>query len=190
MTNENVFGLPRDCAGELPNGFFSLPDTFLESLGSKGTFMERALAEKDTSFKQIIPYVIIEHQGRILSYQRTKQGGESRLHLKHSIGFGGHINDTDHQPQSNILYTGMLRELNEEVFLPTLIGLQLLGGINDDSTPVGQVHLGVVFRAQLATANCIINEPDQLVATWRTPAELLTLKPEMETWSQYALGCL
>src|ERR1035438_1998705 len=102
-------------------------------------------------FKQIIPYVLIEHRGRILAYQRTAKGNESRLHNKYSIGFGGHINDTDLQPQSNILYTGMLRELNEEVYLPTLSGLQLLGCINDDASLVGQVHLGVVFRAQVDT---------------------------------------
>ena len=117
--NENVFVLAREHLGVLPNGFFATPADFLASLGRHGVFLERPTAEKDPMFKQIIPYVLIEHRGRILAYQRTAKGNESRLHNKYSIGFGGHINDTDLQPQSNILYTGMLRELNEEVYLPT-----------------------------------------------------------------------
>ena len=188
--NENIFVLPREAAWPLGNGFFPLPEGLLEGLEHHGRFMDRALAEQDPAFKQIIPYVMVEHGGQVLSYRRTSRSGEERLRHKCSIGFGGHINDTDQRPGTNILYTGLMREINEEIFLPTLTEIRLAGCINDDSNPVGRVHLGLLFRARLATPAFTINEPDKLVAQWSSLAELDALRADMETWSQLALGAL
>ena len=51
----------------------------------------RREAELDASFKQIIPYVILEHAptGRIYTTRRI--GGDSRLIGQASIGLGGHM---------------------------------------------------------------------------------------------------
>ena len=40
-------------------------------------FMPRSQAEHDPSFKQIIPYVIMTHQGKYLSYVRGRRAGRS-----------------------------------------------------------------------------------------------------------------
>ena len=42
------------------------------------TFMDRAAAEEDPSFKQLIPYCIFRCGDRILHYTRGKSGGEIR----------------------------------------------------------------------------------------------------------------
>ena len=41
-------------------------------------FMQRSLAEQDPNFKQIIPYVLLAHGGRILHYVRGKKAGEQQ----------------------------------------------------------------------------------------------------------------
>src|SRR5215210_5419902 len=39
-------------------------------------FMPRSEAETNPAFKQIIPYVLITHEGRVLHYVRGKKAGE------------------------------------------------------------------------------------------------------------------
>src|SRR5688572_2701510 len=58
-------------------------------------FTPRPPAETDPSLKQIIPYVLLVHEGRVLHYVRGKKAGEQRLVAKGSIGIGGHMNDGD-----------------------------------------------------------------------------------------------
>ena len=60
-------------------------------------FMPRSLAEKDPSFKQLIPYVIMACDGKYLTYVRGKRAGETRLVGNRSIGIGGHINPVDNE---------------------------------------------------------------------------------------------
>ena len=53
--------------------------------------MPRWKAESAPEFKQVIPYVILEHEptGRI--YMTTRIGGDERLLGQNSIGLGGHM---------------------------------------------------------------------------------------------------
>ena len=48
-------------------------------------FVPRPRAELDPGCKQIIPYVLLTHSGRVLHYVRGKKGGEQRLVAKGSI---------------------------------------------------------------------------------------------------------
>src|SRR4030095_16162199 len=68
---------------------------FEAALAREGFFVERAVAERTPSWKQIIPYTLVQCGERVLLTRRTKGGGEARLHDKHSIGIGGHINPVD-----------------------------------------------------------------------------------------------
>ncbi|MGA2256039.1 MAG: hypothetical protein ABSG53_15440 [Thermoguttaceae bacterium] len=108
--------------------------------------------EIDPSYKQLIPYVIFMHrnvdQPAIFQYTHTKGQGEARLHGKHSVGIGGHISTFD--GIAHPYHDGMKRELEEEVSINTPYTTRRVGLINDDSTEVGSVHLGIVhlFSAQ------------------------------------------
>src|SRR5207247_8394092 len=51
--------------------------------------------ENDSAYKQIIPYVLLAFQDRVLHYVRGKKAGEQRLVAKGSIGIGGHMNESD-----------------------------------------------------------------------------------------------
>ena len=144
------------------------------------------LAEQDPSHKQIIPYIAITHGDRVLAYRRTAKQGENRLHHKFSLGFGGHINDGDRSggTQTNLILTAMVRELNEEVFVPSVRRVSVVGFINDESNAVGQVHLGVAFLVELANDRFSVNEPEMIEARWCDRSEIAREYANLESWSQ------
>src|SRR5208337_4189957 len=80
-------------------------------------YLNRSAAEQNKRYKQLIPYVLLMCQGRILRYRRGKAGGETRLHGLYSVGIGGHISEEDNGLFSNDrgYQEGMRRELMEEV---------------------------------------------------------------------------
>ena len=117
-------------------------------------YLNRSDAEDDRSFKQLIPYVLIFWEGKILRYRRGKGGQESRLHGLYSVGIGGHISEDDHGLFCNDqgYQEGMRRELMEEVAI-TEVKEAAVGLINDDSTDVGSVHFGVVHVVRVSDPN-------------------------------------
>src|SRR5213593_910479 len=62
---------------------------------SRLVYRNRSEAEQDKRYKQLIPYVLIICNGRILRYRRGKGGQETRLHGLYSVGVGGHISEED-----------------------------------------------------------------------------------------------
>jgi predicted NUDIX family phosphoesterase len=186
--NEKVLAVPRDAIkGFLKQGFFGGGQADLLGLmGESLVFLDRPAAEQDPSHKQIIPYIVVAHNERFLVYQRTAKQGEKRLHNKFSLGFGGHINDLDQAGArpTNLILSGMVRELNEEIFLPGLSSLKVAGFINDDANPVGQVHLGVVFLVQVANEKFAVNEPEMIEAKWYDTEDVVKVFPLLESWSQ------
>lgn len=108
-------------------------------------YMDRAKAENDPSHKQLIPYTLIFNKNGIFAYQRTKKGGESRLHGLWSIGVGGHINPHDGESNDNASYwEGLKRELQEEIGLTINYNPMLVAALYDNSNDVGKVHFGMV----------------------------------------------
>ena len=152
--------------------------------------------ENDPSFKQLIPYVIFTHRdaaGRlsVFQYTRGKGQGESRLHAKRSVGVGGHISVIDQTRDGAVPYQeGMRRELDEEIAIGCRYVERCAGLINDDETPVGQVHLGVVHLVELEEPAVSPRESDLLEAGFKPIEELLSELNGFETWSQYCLRAL
>jgi len=56
---------------------------------------QRAGLEVNPNYRQVLPYVLVECNGKLFTYQRTKGIGEDRLLGKHSVGLGGHIDMSD-----------------------------------------------------------------------------------------------
>jgi len=154
------------------------------------SYRPRAEVETDPSFKQIVPYVVLKHRDQVFHYTRGKAGGETRLRALRSIGVGGHIGEQDSNLFEAPYRSGMLREVDEEVHLETTYREQCLGLINDDSTPVGQVHLGVVHVFELAEPKVARREQALTRAGFATIAELRQQREEFETWSQFVLEVL
>ena len=159
-------------------------------------FRPRSEVETDPGFKQLIPYMIFcytDSSGNVhlFQYVRGKGMGESRLHQKRSIGVGGHIAAEDQGNRSDNAYReGMLRELHEEVVLHTTFTEHCVGLINDDSTEVGSVHLGIVHRLDVAEPNVLSNESDLIESGFLPLEELRLKKNQMESWSAISLDAL
>ena len=145
--------------------------------------------EEDTSFKQLIGYVLLKdiNTNEVLVYKRLVGGGEARLHGKASVGIGGHMNEVEGKSIFEMLKINASRELNEEVGVSeeeALENLQFIGLINDDETEVGQVHIGVVYEYKVDKKQVEVKEDDTLVIRWVSSAEAKK-EENYETWSEF-----
>lgn len=159
-----------------------------------GFFVERAYAERTPSLKQLIPYCLVVCDGQVLLVKRTKRGGEARLHDKHSIGIGGHINPEDVEGRTGIdvVAAGTQREVGEELDVKGTYEVRRIGLLNDDSNPVGAVHVGVV-QLVVVHGSVEIREKDALEGRLIDPKELVELRASganFETWSSMLLDRL
>jgi predicted NUDIX family phosphoesterase len=185
---EQVLVLPRE---RVPGGcdFSGIRPADEAALGElrtairvDGRFMDRALAEESPAFKQLIPYVVVRDGARVYLLERSAAGGDPRLHGKASIGIGGHLNPVDEG--GDPLTDGLRREWSEELVADWEPEFRLVGLLNDDSNPVGSVHLGIVFQVEAAGRSVEVRERDKLTGRFVTVAEVRAAWDRMETWSR------
>ncbi len=154
-------------------------------------FIDRAAAEEDPSHKQLIPYCIFKCGDRVLHYTRGKAGGEGRLHAKISVGVGGHINPVDMgegRQGAAAYYSAVQREIDEELEILCDYEMRIVALLNDESNPVGQVHLGVVHLVELESEEVSSREDALTDLAWAGIEELnTTLYDRLETWSQFCV---
>jgi predicted NUDIX family phosphoesterase len=153
-----------------------------------GLYLERAVAETDPGFKQLIPYVVVRRAGDVFLMRRTDAGGDARLHGRASIGVGGHLNPVD-QGEDAVL-AGLRREWDEEVDAPWEPEFRLVGLLNDDSNPVGTVHLGVVFTVEAGDADVRVRESDKLAGSFASAEDVMAAWDRLETWSRLVASSL
>ena len=153
-------------------------DEILYLISSSHFFLDRPTAEVSPQYRQIIPYVVIRCGDDYFVLERTAKQTEARLHHKVSLGIGGHINP------GQTLLDGMEKELGEEVDVDTDFALRFAGILNDDSTEVGRVHLGVVYELEAATLDVRVRETEKMTGQWMPRGALAELRERMETWSQ------
>ena len=152
---------------------------------TNGRFEPRAEMERDPEYKQIIPYLVLRDDERYFLMQRTRAGGDARLFERWSIGVGGHLNPGDADLQG-----GLAREWREELvadFQPDFDPVALL---NDETTEVGAVHLGVVCLADAAGRAVRVRETDKLIGSFVPPVEVAAVADHLETWSQLVFEAL
>ena len=197
MKDEMVLGVPSRLLEtlEIGQGFQPEVEARLEVLldPRNSFFRPRSQAEQDLDFKQLIPYVLIRKGNRWLHYVRGKTSGEKRLVHKGSIGIGGHINPADESlfHRGREFYQAALqRELSEELSLDGVFPTRPLGLLNDDSTPVGRVHLGIVHLCRLDNREVTKREGCITDLRFLTLKQLLRRRPQLETWSQLCLDHL
>lgn len=138
--DENVLVVPADqIENYLRSSFDPKAATEVIAQANKTRkFLPRSKVEQDESHKQIIPYICIRHQDSFVLLQRTNKQSEARLHNKFSLGIGGHINEQEVAcGAQDLVYAGLLRELNEEITVAEDWKLNLLGTIYDSTTPGG-----------------------------------------------------
>ena len=128
---------------------------------------------------------MLHDEDRIFLMRRTKVGRDERLRERWTIGIGGHIN-----PGDGDIVGGLRREWREELKADFEPDFELVGLLNDDSDPVGAVHVGVVFRAEARGRPVAIRETDKLEGAFVTPAQAMRVYDVMETWSSLLIDYL
>lgn len=174
--------VPRD--GWLGVRRMDLADA-LAIVARDGRFVRRGDAEEDPSHKQVIPYLVLRDGDRWFLMRRTRAGGDARLHDLGSIGVGGHLNPGDVDVAG-----GLRREWREEVEADFLPEFEPVGLLNDDTTPVGAVHVGFVYTADAAGRPVGIREADKLTGAFATSEEVEAQRDNLETWSRLAFDAL
>ena len=157
----------------------------LAAVARDGRFVLRSTAEVDATLKQVIPYLILRDGQRWFLMRRTKAGGDARLHDRWSIGVGGHLN-----PGDGDVLGGLRREWAEELVADFVPDFTPVGLLNDDTTPVGAVHIGIVYVADAAGRPVEIRETDKLVGRFAATAEVAAVRDSMETWSRLVFDLL
>jgi predicted NUDIX family phosphoesterase len=182
MSEEQVLVVARDLLPDAAGWYGLRTDGLaacLELIAREGRYEPRAVMEHDPSFKQVIPYIVLRDGDRYFLMRRTRAGVDQRLHDRWSIGVGGHLN-----PGDGDLHGGLLREWHEELetdFEPAFEPLALL---NDDTTDVGSVHLGVVFAADARGRRVDVREHDKLQGAFASPQDVAAVAVDLETWSR------
>jgi len=194
---ENVLVIKQSLFGELGTfqGLNFEPEKYLKAILSRGSnfFIPRSDAESNPAYKQIIPYALVAFENTILHYVRGKKAGEQRLIAKGSIGIGGHMNEIDESlfaMDEQAYRAGVEREVNEEIKIDTPFEDQIVALLNDDSTEVGRVHLGIVHIFKLKEPKVQKREAMITGLTFLTKEELLARRETMETWSQICVDSL
>jgi predicted NUDIX family phosphoesterase len=210
MTNkmdEQIIVVPRVALFGYENLLFEGTETRKEiveelnkNINTSFGVMRRGDAEENENFKQPIPYAVIRRGKEVFMYKRLSGGGEERLHDKLSIGAGGHMN-LDGNSFETSLMSNLMRELEEEleIFNPMTkdkkadIKLNVLGFINDESTAVNRVHIGILVVVDIDKDSVVeVRETDQLEGEFVTVDKLKSksVYSKLEDWSKIAVDSL
>lgn len=162
-------------------------DNFVDMIHDSATFMPRPHAETNPAYKQIIPYLIFKFEDKYFVMQRKKTASEQRLANKYSLGIGGHIRQEDIKNKDIIDWS--MREFKEEVNYSGNLKISHLGVLNDDTSEVGKVHLGMVLLLTGDSGQISIKN-EHKSGTLMTLQECKELHGNMEAWSQISLQLL
>lgn len=163
-------------------GISTQTQAFLDIINCHKEFKPRPAMEEDPSYKQIIPYLLFKHEDRYFLMQRKSTSSEQRLKNKYSLGIGGHMRQED-MGQNATIFDWAKREFEEEIDYSGKLTISTLGVLNDDSNPVGQVHLGLVLLLEGDSSEIKIRselKSGQLV----TSIECHKFYQDLESWSQ------
>ncbi len=165
-------------------GFHPGTDTALwNHLAAEGLFLDRDLVEHDTSYKQLIVYLVLRHEQDIFVYQRIQATGEKRLLDMYSFGLGGHINPVSSRSYRKLITSNLIRELKEEVSFKDPYAYRFLGFLNDEETEVGKYHLGLVFFVSTLSPQITVREKDKIEGKLVPVSQLDTYRDRLESWS-------
>jgi predicted NUDIX family phosphoesterase len=184
-------------------GYTKKVDKFLQLLQiSPVNFIDRAKAEVNDENKQLISYVLLTNRkGEILSFKRGSYSTANKRLLEGAvcIGFGGHVNVLDYISNKGnyrlFAYRELgvkeaaSREIREELRFSSFDeeSLEFIGVINDDSSPTGLRHLGIVLKGVLPDSFNLENiNAERSINKLRflSPNDLWREFYELEFWSQ------
>jgi len=190
MVDELILVVPRTCLFEETawHGLRQVNfDQYLQIIYRNKESLPRSAMETDPTYKQIIPYLIFEHDNKYFLMQRQAKASEVRLRNKFSLGIGGHIRQEDMDGET--IFDWAKREFHEEVAYDGNLTITPIGILNDDSNPVGEVHIGLVLL--LKGDSPFISVKSELKSgTLTSLTECAGYGESLESWSSFVLEFL
>lgn len=189
---EEVFVVPNFLISSVEDGFTNQKhdSKVFSKYDTVGRFIKRYDAEGDSSFQQIIPYVLIANKDESKFFVSKRIKGDHRLADKMSLGFGGHINPCDAERGRDIVLAALVRELHEEVYLEVSGQVQFMGYMRDMASSTND-HFGLVFMVHVEHEDLThILETDNLEGLWMTREELYEHYFKFEGWSKSLINYL
>lgn len=162
-------------------------DLFVDTIQQHAAYIPRAHAETNPAYKQIIPYMIFKFEKKIFVMQRKTTASEQRLANKYSLGIGGHIRQED--IVNNDIFEWAKREFEEEVSYSGSLKISKIGILNDESTEVSKVHLGMILLLEGDNDHIQIKD-EHKSGMLLTIDECKALYPLFESWSQIILSSI
>ena len=188
---EQILVVKRSILFPDENAWHGINNTNIESIVATITnnqeYIERAGAETNQLYKQIIPYMIFTFGDRYFVMQRKATASEQRLAGKLSLGIGGHMNQEDMHGKT--IFDWAQREFEEEVSYTGNLKITTLGVLNDDTNDVGKVHLGLVLLLK-GDNDQIAIKSEHKSGVLLTKQECLDKFDQFEGWSQHILQIL
>ncbi|WP_155311033.1 hypothetical protein [Desulfosarcina ovata] len=159
-------------------------EKYLNRINLDYFYVDRQEAETNFSYKQIIPYVLLNYRDKFLCYLRGELTNEGRLKGNYSLGIGGHVNDKDENLFESSIDAAKKRELSEEISIKTKYTDHTIALINDDSNPVGRVHLGIISVLKLNEKKVLKKEKSINKINFISIEEMKTNIDKYESWSK------
>ena len=167
IRKENVLVAPREeLRRRIYGEYVSYDETAFEEIyRNLCQFVDRRRAEEDDTIKQFVTFTLVVHRAKLLIYRRGKFTTTSdRLKGQLSVGFGGHVNDSDFNLFSrggDAFRSNAARELKEELFLDevyneqheTMDRSEVLGYVNVDDSPDAEHHIAVLVAFKHKSAD-------------------------------------
>ena len=202
IRKEDVLVAPKDKLEESIFGEF-VPfneDNFQSFFNSYCEFVDRAAAEENHALKQFVTFALVFSGEKLLTYRRgTFTTTSEKLKGQLTVGFGGHVNDTDF----NLFHHGgeafkanAARELREELFLDeiyadfdeTMKRTKILGYVNVDGDFDAEHHIAILVAFNHASDD--LPKKGELAITqlsWVDLEENIDDFEEYDYWSQIIL---
>ncbi len=186
---EDVLVVPRSVLFGGGAGFRGLLKEYklLKKIAAHHLFVPRSAVEHNPAFKQVVTYLVLTCRGRVFLYQRQSSSREKRLVSRYSLGLGGHINPRPRCDFRHLVLLNLYRELEEEVALRPPFARRFLGLVNDDETPVGRHHVGLVFLVSCSSLEVVVREKEKISGAFVPAAALPSYEEQLESWSRLIL---
>lgn len=194
--DEQVLCIPTEALQAFAEGTDPIlyeTEKVLSCIAAHGVFHLRWQVELDDTWKQVIPYVLMHTESKVLTAKRLK--GDARLVGGYTVGMGGHINPEDGEQRAvnEVLTNCIHRELAEETTFDRnrhLVTYELhpksFVNVRDE---VSKVHLCIpVWMKIKEESSIVIREIEKLQGVWLDRSELPALKGKLEGWSEIALA--
>jgi len=160
-------------------------DYYLDLIKKNFQFRLRSEIENDSSWQQIIPYILFNFEDRYFLYRYLKKASEDRLKKDYHLGVAGHINPCDLKLDEDILEIGAQREWNEEIeYKGNLLEKKLIGILNDERREVEAVHLGLIYLFKGNSSDISVKEEDILKGKLVKLKDLAKFVENTTNWAQ------